>query len=425
MREEKYALLRKMVYWGMILVGVSAFFVASASAQTATSPPRCAHTVTANVAAIDQIVFYNRYGAYNSSSMIYALKRDVVPIDPRRPVGPGNAQLNPGKRPRPLVLRVNTGDCLRVNFSNWLTPAGPDGSVSPPNDTNTPLVLITGASAAFDPGSETATREASFHVNGLDLVSNISSDGSNVGNNTSSLVSPGGGATVTYFGAQEGEYLIHSMGTIHGGDADGGQTRQLLFGSVNVEPPGAQWYRSQTNAQVMAAATVGANPNGTPKINYNATDGTGTPLLAMVSSSGEIVHSDENAIIANFNENCANAPPTSTCGENFREFTAIFHDSFNAVEPFDEDGSPTFAGAVDGFGMDYGSSGMTNVDVANRGPHIGGVAFGPVGPTAHCQECKFEEFFLSSWANGDPAYWLQWTPADTQPEPRIPTTHPM
>ncbi len=35
---------------------------------------------------------------------------------------PGNLDLRPDKRHRPLVLRVRGGDCLTVNFTNLLTP---------------------------------------------------------------------------------------------------------------------------------------------------------------------------------------------------------------------------------------------------------------------------------------------------------------
>jgi hypothetical protein len=81
--------------------------------------------VTANVVAFDQIIFYNRFGSFDPGGMIFALKRDAVPIEPSARLGPGNAQLRPDKRPRPIVLRVNEGDCLEVTFTNWLTPTRP------------------------------------------------------------------------------------------------------------------------------------------------------------------------------------------------------------------------------------------------------------------------------------------------------------
>ncbi|MFY0584010.1 hypothetical protein ACN28S_65570 [Cystobacter fuscus] len=82
----------------------------------------CARTLTANVVALDQVYTYNRFGAYNPSGMMYALQRDVEAIDATRPIGPGNARLRLDKRPRPLTLRANVGDCLRIQFTNWLAP---------------------------------------------------------------------------------------------------------------------------------------------------------------------------------------------------------------------------------------------------------------------------------------------------------------
>ena len=46
------------------------------------------------------------------------------------------------------------------------------------------------------------------------------------------------------------------------------------------------------------------------------------------------------------------------------------------------------------FAINYGSAGIGSEILANR---LG------VGPEGGCVECRFEEFFLSSWAVGDPA----------------------
>src|SRR5262245_60670616 len=78
--------------------------------------------IRADVIALDQPMMINRLGTNRPQGMIYALRHDVVPIDISKPLGPGNVQLRPGKRPRPLVLRVNVGDCLRIAFANFLLP---------------------------------------------------------------------------------------------------------------------------------------------------------------------------------------------------------------------------------------------------------------------------------------------------------------
>ena len=49
----------------------------------------------------------------------------------------------------------------------------------------------------------------------------------------------------------------------------------------------------------------------------------------------------------------------------------------------------------DGFAINYGAAGVGAEVIANR--------FG-VGPMGDCIECKYEEFFLTSWAVGHPRW---------------------
>ena len=138
-KEELRLKLPKLLKKGLILCAFIALGalparaqVESAPVQTAPEPdatpiavpavPSCATTVTANVVAFDQIITYNRYGSFDPGGMMFALKRDVVPIIAANGLTAGNVQLRGNKRPRPIVLRVNEGDCLLVNFTNWLDP---------------------------------------------------------------------------------------------------------------------------------------------------------------------------------------------------------------------------------------------------------------------------------------------------------------
>jgi hypothetical protein len=359
-----------------------------------TPAPTCNRTVTANVVAFDQVYTYNRLGAFNPAGMIYALRRDVVAINSSQAIGPGNVRLRPDKRPRPITLRVNEGDCLTVNFTNML-------------------------STTNIPSDSTATRNASMHVNGLDYVGGIASDGANVGQNASSLAAPGQTRTYTWYAKGQGQYLAFSAGALAGGEGDGGQLDLGLFGSVNVEPKGSKWYRSQVTAAQLKAATkkktVGGNvtddlnPNGTPKIDFEATfkspePNAGDPVLNMLKGD-EIIYSDLNAVITGFTENCVGAPPSSTCGQPFREFTVIFHDETKTVQAFSELDQEVFHGVRDGFAINYGSGGMGAMVIANRKK---------VGPSKDCGECKLEEFFLESAVNGDPAMVVRKNPATGQ-----------
>jgi len=131
--------------------------VARVHAQTA-PPPNCDRTVKADVVALDQALIYNRLGAINPAGMIYALRRDVVAIDPAKGLVPGNVQLRPGKRPRPIALRMNVGDCLVINLTNLLAPDAADVN-------------------SFAANNAPATRTASAHVMGMQLVGTIASDG--------------------------------------------------------------------------------------------------------------------------------------------------------------------------------------------------------------------------------------------------------
>ncbi|MET0624484.1 MAG: copper oxidase [Pyrinomonadaceae bacterium] len=370
--------------------------------------PDCVRTITAKVVAFDQVYTYNRFGAFNPGGMIYALERDVVPIKPGTKIEPGNVQLRPDKRPRPIVLRVNEGDCLQVNFTNLLTPTPEEAQKK--EFTNQPDEQpLTKFPIRLRQNDTTFTRTASMHVNGLDYVKGANDDdGANVGRNVSTLAAVGQTRTYTWYAAKQGQYLLYSMGAPAGNEGDNGQGGLGLFGSVNVEPAGARWYRSQVTEKDLQRATKGVNPNGTPKIDYEATYGSGHlwagyPVLNMLFGN-EIIYTDVNALIVGFTEDCTNAPPSGTCGRDFREFSVLFHDELKAVQAFsksDEEGNPRspldaeiFHGVRDGFAVNYGASGLGSIVIANR------LKF---GPSAECEDCKFEEFFLESWVNGDPA----------------------
>ena len=157
----------------LFLATLLAMAVAGASSALGQpSKPSCAHTVKAEVAAFEQVFYYNRFGSFNPAGLMYALKRDLVPIDASRKLGPGNVRLREDKRPRPLVLRVNEEDCLEVTFWNYLSPQPPiqfpvmvpQHALAPPNR-ETRLVPYPSPDSDYP-----ATRAASMHVNGLDYV---------------------------------------------------------------------------------------------------------------------------------------------------------------------------------------------------------------------------------------------------------------
>lgn len=378
---------------------------AAVHAQQAT----CGTTVTANVVALDQTIFYNRLGAYDPAAMMFALERDIVPIDSSQGIAPGNVMLRPDLRPRPIVLRVNEGDCLQINFTNLLAPDRDNAAHHDSLD------------------EEPATRAASVHVVGMQLVNSIDDDGSFVGKNPSSLVDPGQSATYTYYAQGEGGHMLYSAGATTGGEGDGGSLARGLFGTVTVEPPGAEYYRSQLTHAEMVMATVGTTPAGQPILDYEAVypaghKFAGEPIIKM-TQGGEIVHTDINAIITGPGRGFfpAGTFPKDTIlrnrNEPFREFTVIFHDEIGITQAFKIFEDPqmkfTLKSGRDAFAINYGTSGIGAEILANRFR---------VGPMWACSECKYEEFFLSGWAIGDPAQVVD-IPAnadldgDGQPDP--------
>ncbi|HEU4711746.1 MAG TPA: hypothetical protein VFS76_09285 [Pyrinomonadaceae bacterium] len=358
---------------------------------TPTPLPACTKIIKADVVALDQAIMYNRLGAVNPGGMIYALKQDVVAIDPVKGLVAGNVRLRSDKRPRPIALRMNSGDCIRISFTNWLSP-------SPLSD-------------------QPATRSAGVHVIGMELVNGITDDGSNVGTNTPSLVGPGGSRIYTYTATREGNNLMYSTGATTSGEGDGGTLSEGLFGSVNVEPKGAEWYRSQLTQAEMKLAQTGTTAGGQPILNYDAVypvghPKAGKPIIKMLNGD-TIVHTDLNAIITGPNKGrfpVGTFKPNQTEPDRerpFREFTVIYHDEIKAIQAFPQFTDPvlkhTLHSVRDGFAINYGVAGAGAEILANR---LG------VGPMFNCTECKFEEFFLSSWTIGDPAQIVD-VPANT------------
>ena len=124
----------------LVLAGLLAIIGTSIGrAGAATCDGAQQRVMHADVVALDQPMMINRLGTSRPEAMMYALRGDLAAIDPGKPIGPGNVQLRPGKRPRPLVLRVDVHDCLKIDFWNYLapTPASPTCTPSPPASART------------------------------------------------------------------------------------------------------------------------------------------------------------------------------------------------------------------------------------------------------------------------------------------------
>lgn len=375
--------------------------------------------------------------------------------------------LRPDLRPRPLVLRVAAGGHLKVRFTNLLHVKLKHDPFSQPNyanpfdypdplkgidhplehapknahkdiDTGYPLG-ISDLHKIYTSDDQVASRYAGFHPQGLELVTSIDDDSSYVGKNKNSLAPPAPGETRTYcFRAEkEGAYLVSNDGAVFGGEGTSGNSGVGLFGAVIVEPKAARFYRAQVTEEEMRLATrqdtdekdnkktPRLTPDGHPVIDYEAsypddcaTNGVwcqegkaGKPILNMVQNN-RIVHGDINAMIigpkddGKFPQNTyplesigARNPSLPNRLEPFREFVSIFHDENAATQAFPyffehPELGHTLHGVRDAFMINYGSGGIGAEIIANRLQ---------AGPMHDCLDCAYEEFFLSSFAVGDPA----------------------
>ena len=74
-----------------ILIVVAA--VSTAAPVSAVPVCNSNNTVTAEVIALEQVYYYNRFGSFNPAGLMFALKLDVEPIRTNQPLGPGNVRL--------------------------------------------------------------------------------------------------------------------------------------------------------------------------------------------------------------------------------------------------------------------------------------------------------------------------------------------
>ena len=190
----------------------------------------------------------------------------------------------------------------------------------------------------------------------MQLVNGIIDDGTYVGanpmvkENFSGVVPPGKEATYTLYAAAQGSYLMYSTpGDFNGFNSPPpGPNEQLtlgLFGAVNVEPPGTEWYRSQTSHEdFLRAATKVPDSQSLGgyryEVNYDYTDPDGKPVLKMLDKNNEIVHGDLTAIITGPHHGMLPKRPENPALPHrewpYREITVNYHESQDVVQAYYE-----------------------------------------------------------------------------------------
>lgn len=164
---------------------------------------------TFDVEAISVPIVYNKYGDYDPNGLMYALAKDSRRI---REKAAENFHLDPPQpyeEVRPLVLRANVGDEIRVNFRNRLN------------------------------------RRASMHVQGL-RYSVLSSDGANVGQNPDTTTDD----VIQYiwYADREDVFLFSDLADPRGSEE--GTNVHGLFGAIIVEAAESEWFDPVTGEKL-------------------------------------------------------------------------------------------------------------------------------------------------------------------------------
>lgn len=176
-----------------------------------------------DIEAIQIPIVYNRYGDYDSDGLLYVLSEDAERIR-KGALEKFNQEIpQPFEDVKPLVIRVNLGDEVRIHFHHSLN------------------------------------RRLSIHVQGLGYDVNTS-DGAEVGFNQDSTTK--NTITYTWYAEKEGVYLFQDMADSR--SSEEGTNIHGLFGAIIVEPPGAKWYDPQNGEEIKSGLFADIYEPGKP-----------------------------------------------------------------------------------------------------------------------------------------------------------------
>lgn len=204
---------------GITLLGGTNCLLDADGTSTPPNPGSCpsgAPVKKFSVVAFALPLTYNSKGDSEDAGLIYSLAADESAIKAGT------------KKPEPLMIRVNKGDCAEVTLTNHLPRTIPARGGDDPKFENDDLL-------GWGPSNR-----VSIHAGGLLKYEVNGSDGATVGYNSNQTVGPDSSITQRWYAdAEVGGVLLEDMG-----DQLNHRFRGL-FGGLAVEPAGSTW-TSQT-----------------------------------------------------------------------------------------------------------------------------------------------------------------------------------
>lgn len=182
-----------------------------------------------NVVAMDTRIQYNKQGDHDPFGLMYALAEDEQAIR------------SGAKKPEPLVLRANEGDCIEVRLTNKISPswlqkhpnAGTQG------DAMSPMENVAGTPAGLRVGLN--PQLVKYDVRG--------SDGTAVGYNPDQTVAPGNSRLYRWYADDVSPGELGTINLTDFGDVRG-HRHHGLYAGLTIEPKGAKYHDPQTGAQI-------------------------------------------------------------------------------------------------------------------------------------------------------------------------------
>lgn len=161
------------------------------------------------IEAIQIPIVYNKYGDHDPDGLLYVLQKDAERIRKGAVENFHKEIPMPYEEVKPLVIRANLGDVIKIHFSHSLK------------------------------------RKISIHVQGLKFDVKTS-DGSYVGRNPDSTT----GKQITYcwYADKEGVFLFSDMGDTR--SSEEGTNVHGLFGAIIIEPPESIWLDPETGVEL-------------------------------------------------------------------------------------------------------------------------------------------------------------------------------